>query len=106
MPSAIVTGASRGLGLALARQLAANGWRLVIDARGERELEAARAELARLTEVVALAGDVTVEAHRRALVEAAGAELDLLVNNAGGLGPSPLPGSSVTPSTAWRSCTG
>jgi NAD(P)-dependent dehydrogenase (short-subunit alcohol dehydrogenase family) len=91
MRSAIVTGASRGLGLAIARQLAANQWRLVIDARGERELEAARAELAGLTEVVALAGDVTNEAHRRALVTAAGGELDLLVNNAGGLGPSPLP---------------
>jgi NAD(P)-dependent dehydrogenase (short-subunit alcohol dehydrogenase family) len=91
MPSAIVTGVSRGLGLSLARQLAARQWRLVIDARGERELEASRAELAGLTEVVALAGDVTDEAHRRALVEAAGAELDLLVNNAGGLGPSPLP---------------
>jgi NAD(P)-dependent dehydrogenase (short-subunit alcohol dehydrogenase family) len=91
MASAIVTGASRGLGLALARALAARGWRLVIDARGERELEAARAELAALTEVVALEGDVTSEAHRRALVTAARGELELLVNNAGGLGPSPLP---------------
>jgi NAD(P)-dependent dehydrogenase (short-subunit alcohol dehydrogenase family) len=91
MASAIVTGASRGLGLALARALAARGRRLVIDARGEQALETARAELAAMTEVVALAGDITSESHRRALVAAAGGELDLLVNNAGGLGPSPLP---------------
>jgi NAD(P)-dependent dehydrogenase (short-subunit alcohol dehydrogenase family) len=91
MASAIVTGASRGLGLALARELAARRRRLVIDARGEPDLETARAELAAMTEVVAVAGDVTIESHRRALVAAAGDEIDLLVNNAGGLGPSPLP---------------
>jgi NAD(P)-dependent dehydrogenase (short-subunit alcohol dehydrogenase family) len=91
MACAIVTGASRGLGLALARALAARRRRLVIDARGEQDLETARAELAAMTEVVALAGDVTSESHRGALVAAAGGELDLLVNNAGGLGPSPLP---------------
>ncbi len=91
MASAIVTGASRGLGLALAEGLAARGWQLVIDARGEDELEAARARLAALTEVAALPGDITNEAHRRSLVAAAGAHIDLLVGNAGGLGPSPLP---------------
>jgi NAD(P)-dependent dehydrogenase (short-subunit alcohol dehydrogenase family) len=91
MASAIVTGASRGLGLALARELARRGRRLVIDARGEDELEAARAQLAGATDVVALPGDVATEAHRRALVAAAGPEIELLVNNAGGLGPSPLP---------------
>jgi NAD(P)-dependent dehydrogenase (short-subunit alcohol dehydrogenase family) len=48
-PVAIVTGASRGLGLALARELAARGWRLVVDARGADALERARAELARMT---------------------------------------------------------
>ena len=91
MASAIVTGASRGLGLALARALATRRRSLVIDARGEQDLETARAELAAMTEVVAVAGDVTSESHRRALVAAAGDEVDLLVNNAGGLGPSPLP---------------
>jgi NAD(P)-dependent dehydrogenase (short-subunit alcohol dehydrogenase family) len=91
MASAIVTGASRGLGLALATELARRGRRLVIDARGEDELERARARLAALTEVVALSGDIGSEAHRRALIAAAGPEIDLLVNNAGGLGPSPLP---------------
>jgi NAD(P)-dependent dehydrogenase (short-subunit alcohol dehydrogenase family) len=91
MASAIVTGASRGLGLALARALATRRRSLVIDARGEQDLETVRAELAAMTEVVAVAGDVTSESHRRALVTAAGDEIDLLVNNAGGLGPSPLP---------------
>ena len=91
MKTAIVTGASRGLGLALARALAERGWRLVIDARGEAPLAAARDELAGLTDVVALPGDVSDERHRRALIDAAGSRLDLLVNNASILGPSPLP---------------
>jgi NAD(P)-dependent dehydrogenase (short-subunit alcohol dehydrogenase family) len=91
MASAIVTGASRGLGLALATELAKRGRRLVIDARGEHELEAARESLAALTEVVALPGDIGSEAHRRALVAAAGPRIELVINNAGGLGPSPLP---------------
>jgi NAD(P)-dependent dehydrogenase (short-subunit alcohol dehydrogenase family) len=91
MPTALVTGASRGLGLALARALAQRGWRLVIDARGAEELEAARAELAALTDVVAVAGDVADPAHRRALIDAAGPSLDVLVNNASLLGPSPQP---------------
>jgi NAD(P)-dependent dehydrogenase (short-subunit alcohol dehydrogenase family) len=91
MPNAIITGASRGLGLALARALAGDGWRLTIDARTAAELERAARELGRRTEVVALAGDVADPAHRRALVEAAGAPIDLLVNNASILGPSPQP---------------
>jgi NAD(P)-dependent dehydrogenase (short-subunit alcohol dehydrogenase family) len=89
--TAIVTGASRGLGLALARALAERGWRLVIDARGEEALAAARGELAELTDVVAVPGDVSDERHRRALIDAAGSRLDLLVNNASVLGPSPQP---------------
>jgi NAD(P)-dependent dehydrogenase (short-subunit alcohol dehydrogenase family) len=91
MSTAIVTGASRGLGLALATELARRDWRLVVDARGEDELEAARERLAALTEVVALPGDMSSETHRRALVAAAGPPIELVVNNAGGLGPSPLP---------------
>jgi NAD(P)-dependent dehydrogenase (short-subunit alcohol dehydrogenase family) len=91
MDTALITGASRGLGLALARELARRSWRLVIDARGEVALEDARAELAELTEVVALAGDVADPAHRAALVAAAGPRIDLLVNNASLLGPSPQP---------------
>jgi NAD(P)-dependent dehydrogenase (short-subunit alcohol dehydrogenase family) len=96
-PVAIVTGASRGLGLALARSLAERGYRLVVDARGAEALEAARAELAALTEVAALPGDVADPRHREALVEAAGARLDVLVNNASLLGPAPLPPLGVYP---------
>jgi NAD(P)-dependent dehydrogenase (short-subunit alcohol dehydrogenase family) len=91
MRSAIVTGASRGLGLELARALAGRGWRLVVDARTAAELELARAELAAVTDVVAIAGDVADPAHRASLVDAAGADLALLVNNASTLGTSPLP---------------
>ena len=91
MKTAIVTGASRGLGLALARALAERRWRLVLDARGAEELDAARAELAELTEVAALAGDVADDRHRLALVTAAGGTIEALVNNASVLGPSPLP---------------
>ncbi len=88
MPTAIVTGASRGLGLALARALADRGWRIVADARGAAELERA---LAGHDRVVTVAGDVSDPRHRLALVEAAGGQIDLLVNNASALGPSPLP---------------
>jgi NAD(P)-dependent dehydrogenase (short-subunit alcohol dehydrogenase family) len=91
MDTALITGASRGLGLALARALARRGYRLVVDARGAEALEAARAELAALTEVVAVAGDVADPEHRRALVVAAGPRVDLLVNNASTLGPLPRP---------------
>jgi NAD(P)-dependent dehydrogenase (short-subunit alcohol dehydrogenase family) len=91
MDTAVITGASRGLGLALARELARRNWRLVIDARGAAALEIARAELAMSTEVVAVAGDVADPSHRRALMDAAGPSIDLLVNNASLLGPSPQP---------------
>jgi NAD(P)-dependent dehydrogenase (short-subunit alcohol dehydrogenase family) len=97
MRTAIVTGASRGLGLALARALAERGWRLAIDARGAAALDAAREELAAAaTPVVAVAGDIADDRHRRELVEAAiahaaGDPIDLVVNNASLLGPSPLP---------------
>jgi len=92
-PVAIVTGASRGLGLALARRLAADGWNLVVDARGGEALDAARAQLAGLTQVRAIAGDVADESHRAELVAAAEqlGRLTLLVNNASLLGPSPQP---------------
>jgi NAD(P)-dependent dehydrogenase (short-subunit alcohol dehydrogenase family) len=91
MPTAIVTGASRGLGLALSRALADRGWRLVIDAREPTALQEAAAELARRTDVAALAGDVADAEHRRGLLAAAGGPVDLIVNNASVLGPSPQP---------------
>jgi NAD(P)-dependent dehydrogenase (short-subunit alcohol dehydrogenase family) len=91
MPLAIITGASRGLGLALVRELAARSWALVLDARGASELEQVARELGRQTEVVAVAGDIADAWHRRALIAAAGPDIDLLVNNASRLGPSPQP---------------
>jgi NAD(P)-dependent dehydrogenase (short-subunit alcohol dehydrogenase family) len=89
--TALITGASRGLGLALAREVATRGWRLVIDARGAPALEAARRELAAQTDVTALVGDVADDRHRRSLVSAAGDRIDALVNNASVLGLSPQP---------------
>jgi NAD(P)-dependent dehydrogenase (short-subunit alcohol dehydrogenase family) len=88
MSTAIVTGASRGLGLALVRALSERGWRVVVDARDGSAL---RAAVRGLPGVVALPGDVTNPTHRLELVRAAGASIDLLVNNASVLGPSPLP---------------
>ena len=94
MSVGIVTGASRGLGLALARVLVDREWRLVVDARGADALERA---VAGLKGVVAIPGDVADPAHRRALVEAAGERIDLLVSNAGLLGPSPQPTLATYP---------
>lgn len=88
MPVAIVTGASRGLGLALTHALDRQGWRLVVDARGEAALSAAARGLSNTT---SLAGDVADADHRQALLDAAGDRIDLLVNNASRLGPSPQP---------------
>jgi NAD(P)-dependent dehydrogenase (short-subunit alcohol dehydrogenase family) len=97
MSVAIVTGASRGLGQALAEGLARQGWSVVIDGRDPSALEDASSHLGPLLSpgraVRAVAGDITDLAHRRALVGAAAelGGLDLLVNNAGTLGTSPLP---------------
>ena len=94
---AVITGASRGLGLALARELANRSWRLIVDARHADDLEQAARGLRELTEVYALAGDVADPSHRQALVVGAGARIDLLVNNASILGPSPQPELSAYP---------
>ena len=88
MPTAIVTGASRGLGLALARALHDRGFGLVVDARGGEALESAWTGV---EGVVALEGDIADPWHRSALTVAAGERIDVIVNNASQLGPSPQP---------------
>jgi NAD(P)-dependent dehydrogenase (short-subunit alcohol dehydrogenase family) len=97
-PAAVITGASKGLGRALAGALAAEGWRLVVDARTPGPLAA------ELPGATVVAGDVTDPRHRDALAAAAGrlGRLDLLVNNASDLGPSPLPGLVSYPLEALR----
>jgi NAD(P)-dependent dehydrogenase (short-subunit alcohol dehydrogenase family) len=93
MATAVITGASRGLGLALAHALAARGWKLIVDARDGAALEQAVAGLPSEGAVTAIAGDVAQRRHREEVVAAARAlgGLDLLVNNASTLGPSPRP---------------
>lgn len=90
---AIVTGGSRGLGKALARELLRKGLVVIIDGRDTAELERTRAELAGTGDVVAIAGDVADPRHAHALIAAAqrAGRLDLLVNNASTLGKTPLP---------------
>jgi NAD(P)-dependent dehydrogenase (short-subunit alcohol dehydrogenase family) len=92
--TAIVTGASRGLGLALGLALAERDWRLVVDARGRAALEQA---WARVPNVTAVPGNLADARHRHALVAAAGDRIDLLVNNASVLGPSPQPSLAAYP---------
>ncbi len=99
MSIGIITGASRGLGLALTRALSARGWTLVVDARDADALTGATHGL---DGVVAVAGDVTDERHRADLVRAAGGTIDLVVNNASALGPSPQPKLARYPLDAFR----
>jgi len=93
MPTAVITGASAGLGRALATGLAHRGWNLVIDARRPDRLAQVAGELSRLCQLRAIAGDVGDAEHRRRLAGAVAefGSLDLLVNNASTLGPTPLP---------------
>lgn len=91
MKTALITGASRGLGQMLANALAQQEYRLIVSARGAAALERSAESWREHTEVVAIAGDVADEAHRRALATAAPHGLDVLVNNASSLGQTPLP---------------
>ncbi len=86
MPNACITGASLGFGRALTEALAAEDWDLVVDARHAHPLQEVAGPHVRT-----LAGDVADPDHRAALTRAVGDRLDLLVLNAGTLGPSPLP---------------
>ncbi|CAN0537137.1 unnamed protein product, partial [Laminaria digitata] len=96
-PTALITGASRGLGAALTEALASKGWRVIMTARDADTLQATRDTIGEAhpdATLLAVAGDITEAAHREALahqVASLDAPLDLLVNNAGTLGPSPLP---------------
>jgi NAD(P)-dependent dehydrogenase (short-subunit alcohol dehydrogenase family) len=88
----LITGASKGLGLALARQLARRGHPLVINARGEDALRRAEEELVPFTRVLAISGDVSEVAEQ--IAEKAIARfgrVDVIINNASELGPSPMP---------------
>jgi NAD(P)-dependent dehydrogenase (short-subunit alcohol dehydrogenase family) len=103
---AIITGASKGFGRAVAVELARHGISLVIDARGEAALEEARRELAELVPVVAIAGDVADGAHVHRVIEAAErsfGRIDLVVNNASTIGRSPMPSlEQLSPATLER----
>jgi NAD(P)-dependent dehydrogenase (short-subunit alcohol dehydrogenase family) len=94
---AVITGASQGLGLALAKALGAEGWSLVLDARNAERLEQARHDIAKDaavdTQIVTLPGDISDPVHRAALADHARAlgPVQLIVNNASTLGASPLP---------------
>lgn len=91
--TAIITGASRGLGLAIAKALAQRGWNLIINARHASELYKVKKVLSELTEVVAISGDVRDEVHLLQFPEQLQqfGRLDLLINNASTLGASPQP---------------
>jgi len=105
---AIVTGASQGLGRALAGALAAEGWSLVLDARGAGRLADAAAEVRGRavagSEVVAVAGDISDATHREALAEQARSlgQVQLIVNNASTLGASPLPPVDRISDDVWQ----
>lgn len=91
--TAIITGASRGLGYALAEALAKQGWNLIINGRNPEKLLETQKRLSKLTEVIAISGDVRDEVHLlqfREYIERFGG-LDLVVNNASTLGASPQP---------------
>ena len=90
---AVVTGASRGLGLAITRALVADGWSVVVDGRAGDDLMAAISDLTGPGQAVAIPGDVTDPDHRQQLAQAAAGKgpVRLIVNNASYLGPSPQP---------------
>jgi len=92
--TALITGASKGLGYSLAEELSRNGWNLLITARNAKQLLSAKNHLEKFTEVIAVSGDVRDEIHLLQLAEVLLSnqwQLDLVVNNASALGVSPMP---------------
>ena len=92
--TALITGASKGLGYYLAENLAHKGWNLLINARNAEQLLAAKNYLEQFTEVIVISGDIRDEIHLLQLAEALQSnqwQLDLVVNNASSLGVSPMP---------------
>jgi NAD(P)-dependent dehydrogenase (short-subunit alcohol dehydrogenase family) len=101
---ALITGASRGLGLEVARLFAAKGVPLILTAREAQALTVAADELGRRTEVLALPGDVADRAHAERLVRSGlgrFGRIDVLVNNASAIGPSPMPALDAYPPEAF-----
>jgi len=105
MTTALITGGSKGFGLALAESLVADGWSVVIDGRDRHALDDALSRLRRAStggSVRGVVGDITDPSHRDELVRAVGGDLDLLVNNASTLGPSPQPSLAEFPLDEYR----
>lgn len=99
MRTAILTGGSRGLGLALSRALVEGGWTVVADGRDPVALAAAARQLG--SSFVGVCGDIAQPGHRGELIAAAGDSVDLVVNNASTLGPLPMPRLEALPSAAF-----
>jgi NAD(P)-dependent dehydrogenase (short-subunit alcohol dehydrogenase family) len=102
-PVALITGASRGLGLEIARLFARRGMPLILTARGAPVLQTAADELRAQTDLVAVPGDVADRDHAEELVRlglARFGRIDVLVNNASAIGPSPMPALEAYPLAA------
>ncbi|NUM48764.1 MAG: SDR family oxidoreductase [Anaerolineales bacterium] len=102
--TALITGASKGLGKTLARFLAQQNYDLILTSRGRHSLQTTADELKSTAEIIAIPGNVADADHRRRLVEAARqlGGLNLLINNASTLGPTPMPALAEFPLEAFR----